>query len=123
MTKYYLWQTKVYEGYQPLMKVLEQALDRAQVGKGRERHADGDPFNQQLICWIPRKLGLGFNLGQVIKKVCEIQRLTTYEAQIAELLDCIVYLAAAIIVLQEEEQEKKSEEIRVGDANDIHTSM
>jgi len=119
MARYYLWQTKVYEGYQPLMKVLEQALDRAQLGKGQQRHADGKPFDQQLICWVPRKVGLGFNLGQVIKKVCEIGRLATYEAQIAELLDCIVYLAAAIIILQE----KEKGQMEVEDASDLHSSV
>jgi len=112
MIKYYLWQTKVYEGYQPLMRVLEQALDRAQLGKGRQRHADGAPFDQQLICWIPRRLGVGFNLGQVIKKVLEVKRVDSLEAKVAELLDCIVYLAAAIIVLEEENGE-----------NNLHSTM
>lgn len=102
--------SEVPEGYQALAGVLEDALDQAAYGKGKERHATGEPFDEQPICAITRRVGLGYPLGQAEKKIEESTRLGT-EAAIFELLGAINYLAAAIIVIGE--GDKKSEEERL----------
>lgn len=90
------------DNYASLRKVLMQALDQAQHGKGLERHANGLPFDQQIICVATREEGHGFTRGQVRKKIEEVKRLPTIDAQIRELLSVIVYAAADIIILEEE---------------------
>ena len=98
--------SEVPEGYQALDGVLEDALEQAAYGKGKERHATGEPFHEQPICAITRRLGLAYPLGQAEKKIEESQRLCD-DAAIFELLGAINYLAAAIIVIGE--GDKKSE--------------
>lgn len=88
--------------YFGLYNVLMQALSQAQDGKGKERHANDLPFEQQLICVATREEGHGFTRGQIRKKIEEVKRLSTVEAQINEMLSIIVYAAADIIVMQEE---------------------
>lgn len=90
-------------GYESLGKVLVAAVDQAAMGKGRERHAHpGESFDRQKICEITRRVGIGYPLGQAIKKAEESLRLG--EAGPAELLGAINYLAAAHIVLSERPQ-------------------
>jgi hypothetical protein len=92
----------VDNNYRSLKKVLMQAFEQASEGKGKERHASGDKFENQPICQIPRWQGdVSFNLGQAIKKCLEAPRLGR-DAQVRELLGAINYIAASIIVLQEE---------------------
>ena len=86
-------------GYEALHDVLQRAMDRSQRGKGRERHFSGEPFNRQKICEITRRVGLGFPLGQLEKKLDESERMAR-DAAVNELLDGIVYIAAAIIVME-----------------------
>ena len=88
--------------YTPLRMVLEQAYNRASSGKGRERHADEQPFVQQPIFAIPRALGGSQDplLFQAVKKIYESKRLPSPRDE-AELLDAIVYLAAAVILMRE----------------------
>lgn len=86
--------------YISLRYVLELAVDQAANGKGKERHANGEPFDQQKICKISRAVGVGFALGQAIKKAEESVRLNK-EAGLREILGAINYLAAAYIVLNE----------------------
>lgn len=94
-------------GYESLAAVLEQALEQAQNGKGRERHATGQPFDQQPIMTIADMVGPGYQLGQAIKKLQESQRLDI-SAAIAERLGAINYIAASIIHLwQQGEGEKQ----------------
>jgi hypothetical protein len=88
--------------YFSLYNVLMQALSQAQDGKGKERHANDLPFEQQIICLATREEGHGFTRGQIRKKIEEVKRLSTVEAQINEMLSIIVYAAADIIVMQEE---------------------
>jgi hypothetical protein len=90
----------VKKGYFPLFQVLNDALNQAQVGKGHERHADGQPFTDQPVLTITRAVGLGFPLGQAMKKIQECQRMDTDAAQ-RELLGAINYLAAAVLFLDE----------------------
>jgi len=89
------------EGYGPLSRVLTDALMQAAEGKGKERHATGEPFINQPIMSIARAVGEGYQLGQAIKKLIESQRLTTDRA-IAERLGAINYIAASILLLEEE---------------------
>ena len=86
--------------YISLRYVLELAVDQAANGKGKERHANGEPFDQQKICKISRAVGVGFALGQALKKVEESIRLDK-DAGLREILGAINYLAAAYIVLNE----------------------
>jgi hypothetical protein len=87
--------------YDSLSIVLMEAFNQAAYGKGKERHASGDPYEQQPCCSIARKVGVGFPLGQAMKKIEESLRLEG-ERGINELLGAINYIAAAIIVLREE---------------------
>ena len=92
---------RIQSGYESLAGVLQAALDQSQSGKGKERHATGDtPFLQQPICTIGRMTGIGYNVGQAMKKGQEAMRLPTERAQ-AELLGAIVYLASAYLLLGE----------------------
>jgi hypothetical protein len=87
------------EGYECLREVLVRAYDQAAKGKGDERHAQGDAFEDQPMQKLIDLYGVGFALGQSGKKAQESMRLTKDHA-IAELLGGIVYLAGAIINME-----------------------
>lgn len=89
------------DNYNSLAKVFDEAYLQASRGKGAERHSSGEAFNQQPICSISRQVGIGFALGQAVKKIFESQRLEG-ESGNRELLGAINYIAAAIIVRREE---------------------
>jgi len=85
------------ELYTKLSEVFDEAFEQASAGKGKERHAsEGVPFEEQPIGTITNYVGLGFPLGQAIKKITESQRLSPDMAR-AELLGAINYIALAII--------------------------
>lgn len=86
-------------GYEDLAAVLHRAFNQAAHGKGKERHANGEPFSRQVIQDMARRFGVGSLLGQAFKKSEESQRLPTDRA-VNELLGSIVYLAAAVIALE-----------------------
>lgn len=101
---------RVPDGYTSLCQVLTGAIQQASGGKGKERHAKpGEPFEKQKICEITRRVGLGYPLGQAIKKAEESLRLGDHG--LAELLGAINYLAAAYLVMEEEINHQKMEEI------------
>ena len=87
-------------GYETLAGVLRQAYAQAADGKGKERHANGNAFDEQLMTTINAMLGSvdGF-LYQAIKKTVEYKRLPKDRA-VAELLGAINYLAGAVIALE-----------------------
>lgn len=93
------------DGYDCLRAVFDQAVEQAARGKGRERHASGEPFDEQTIMQTTRAHGLGFATGQAEKKLRESHRLAEMEGgnarAVRELLGAINYTAAAIIRLQE----------------------
>lgn len=95
---------KICAGYEPLASVLQAALDQAQSGKGKERHANDREFERQPIMEIGRMVGLGYPTGQAQKKTQEavgmFNRGQTDSAE-AELLGAINYLAAAILLIRE----------------------
>lgn len=83
-------------GYESLAGVLREAYAQAAAGKGRERHANNLPFNEQTIMESTRAHGVGFAAGQAEKKARESRRMDTDPA-VRELLGAIVYLAAAVL--------------------------
>lgn len=87
-------------GYAALADVLTRALEQASAGKGAQRHAQGQAFEQQPMQQLIKLYGVGFALGQAAKKAQEAQRLPTVERQVAELLGAINYLAGAVIALE-----------------------
>ena len=98
---------EVRHGYKILAKVLVDALDQAQWGKGAKRHSSGgvglNNFQSQPLLEITRRLGLGFPLGQAVKKVYESQQGGLDKlASRAELHGAIIYIAAAILHLEVE---------------------
>jgi hypothetical protein len=80
---------------------MQSALEQASKGKGRERHAsEGEAYEDQIICEVARRVGLGYPLGQAVKKIYESQRLGG-DAGVQELLGALNYIAAAVIVMRE----------------------
>jgi hypothetical protein len=83
------------EGYERLAEVLDAALHQASGGKGKERHANDEPFHEQQIVTYGKWLhSTDFQVGQACKKAIESKRLPR-ERAINELL------GAAVIVLEE----------------------
>ena len=87
--------------YRKLSDVLQQAFEHASNGKGKERHASEEAFEDQPIMWIEKHFK-SFQLGQAVKKMHESQRLPNDRA-VAELLGAINYIAAKIITLRGQE--------------------
>lgn len=83
-------------GYELLASVLQRAYDQAAKGKGKERHASNDAFENQVMQDGARRFGVGALLFQAFKKSEESQRLPV-DRGVAELLGAIVYLAGAVI--------------------------
>ena len=54
--------------YDSLHKVLLAAYNQAANGKGKERHQlnNEEPFENQKICEIARRLSVDYNLGQAV---------------------------------------------------------
>ena len=90
--------------YAGLGRALGAAYNQAAAGKGKERHANGQPFGRQPIMEISRMVGPGYALGQAMKKSQEAGRMLSREehdrAQ-AELLGAINYLAACWLYVEE----------------------
>jgi len=98
-------EVEVQDEYESLWSVLRQALEQAQDGKGKERHAQGLPFDKQPIMNIPRLQNSDIGLMyQAIKKLQESQRMEKDPA-IRERLGAINYIAASILWLKEKEVE------------------
>ena len=97
-----VWYQSVNYGYEGLALVLKDALEQAQSGKGAERHGEHGTFSEQPVMTVTEQVGLGFPLGQAMKKIIESQRTgITPEAAKAERLGAIVYIAAAILADKE----------------------
>lgn len=93
---------EAFDGYNKLQDIFQLALKRAAVGKGKIRHATGEPFEQQQICADLRGTDMSAATFQIRKKAKEILRLSKKIDKVNELLDCCVYAGAAVIVLMEE---------------------
>lgn len=91
--------------YELLKAVLEDAYEQAAFGKGKDRHANGKPFDRQPILEIGRMVGVGYQTGQAMKKCQEATGMIARgnrEAAIAELLGAINYCAAAVLLIREQ---------------------
>lgn len=89
-------------GYECLADILDAALMQAAEGKGAERHAGDRPFATQPMQEITRMVGVGFPLGQAMKKAQEAGTMASRgqtDAARRELLGAINYLAGAVLAL------------------------
>lgn len=90
-----------YKGYEQLEAILNEALEQAAAGKGKERHANERSFEDQPMQLISKLTGDNHGLAfQAIKKVQESLRLPDDRAE-RELLGAINYIAGMIIYLRE----------------------
>lgn len=85
--------------YESLRHVMWEAYDHATIGKGEIRHGDDKEFGEQISGVITHLVGVGYPLGQALKKHNESQRLAK-EAAINELFGAINYLYLAILELE-----------------------
>lgn len=93
---------KVEKGYEVVADILQQALDQAQSGKGKERHGHGLPFTEQKIMAISRALRTDGGLAyQVEKKIQEGREFDNLEQLERELFGAIIYTVAMIIYHRE----------------------
>lgn len=91
-------------GYEALGEELNAAYVQSSLGKGKERHANGRPFDRQPIMELGRLYGPGFAAGQAAKKTQEaLGMLARGEtaAALAELHGAIVYVAAVAALVRE----------------------
>ena len=100
------------DNYSELKRVLGMAYNQAAEGKGKERHANGEKFEDQPIMTIAKGHGLGYQTGQAAKKLQEahtLLKLRGKHAAIQEILGAINYAAAAVLLIEqmEDEGEKK----------------
>lgn len=92
--------------YVTLREVLRAAYDQAAHGKGKERHARGNPFESQHMQTISQLLdserGMAF---QAIKKLTEGLDLQDPDARERELLGAINYIAGIVVYWRLQAQE------------------
>jgi hypothetical protein len=93
------------DNYVTLRAILDGAFAQASTGKGKERHARDLPFERQPMLETTRLVGVGFPLGQAIKKAGEAAGMIKrgqYDAAEAECLGAINYLAGAVAWMREQ---------------------
>jgi len=94
--------------YSSLEAVLKDALSQANSGKGVERHANNNNFEDQVICVVGRLLKghrYAAHAYQAIKKTIEAGRLYDIKGKDAaynEILGAINYLSALAIMIKED---------------------
>lgn len=96
--------------YSKLRAVLDAAYSHAAREKGEERHANGRAFEDQPMMTITRDVGLGFPLGQAMKKAQEAGGMADRGDLLAaekECLGAINYLAGAVIRLREMAEQRR----------------
>lgn len=88
-------------GYERLAMVLKAAHDQAAYGKGKERHANDQPFHQQRMQGLSELVDSPHGMSyQACKKIVEGLQMPELERQVKELLGAIVYTAGIIVFLQ-----------------------
>jgi hypothetical protein len=90
------------KSYRKLEEILKAAYEQAANGKGKERHANGKPWEEQPMNTIANEEGIAFLTGQAKKKVGEARKLPV-DMAIKEYLGAIVYLCGAIYYLETHE--------------------
>ena len=99
---------EVDKSYDSLKNVLQDAAAQSESGKGRERHANNNKYEDQVICVVQRLLQdhpFGGHAYQIIKKTIEAGRLYKIkgkEAAYQEILGAINYCAAMNILIKED---------------------
>lgn len=91
-------------GYDTLATELNAAFRQSSEGKGKERHANGRPFDRQPIMEMGRLFGPGFAAGQATKKMQEALGMLARgenDRALAEVHGAIVYAAALASLLRE----------------------
>lgn len=93
---------EIAAGYESLAEVLRLALEQAQGGKGKERHATEQPFVEQPSMADARLLGVAGPVFQARKKLLEAAKCCEVapERAVADLLGAIVYAAMAVLVIE-----------------------
>lgn len=90
--------------YDTLKGILAEAANQAEFGKGKERHANGEPWDDQLINFLSR---FDFCTGQAIKKLIESHDFFhangNNQGAIDENLGAINYIAARINYLKKQD--------------------
>ncbi len=84
----------------PYRHQLMRAYKMVAEGKGQQRHGAGRAWNDQPIMTISRSVGVGFPLGQALKKIEESTRMAD-DAAVNELLGSIGYICAAVQAIEE----------------------
>lgn len=100
---------QVKDGYECVAKVLQRALDQTQSGKGKERHATAEPFEDQKIMHGARFCGLASMSFQVFKKITEAQRQAEggdYTGAYVNIEGAIIYAVAQFIRTEEMEKQR-----------------
>ena len=103
--------------YKTLKDVLNDAEYQASGGKGKERHAANNNFEEQVICSVQRLLyrhPFGGDAYQVIKKIIEAGRLYDthgWETAYKETLGAINYAGAMGHLIKEYGQKEQSENL------------
>lgn len=96
---------KQRDDYSGLYSVLMDALDQACNGKGKERHANDKPFEEQPMQTHCDALGSPQGMAyQVMKKTAEAMGMADPAHQIRELLGAINYAAGMIIWINRNNQ-------------------
>jgi len=93
-----------------LQRVAKEALDQCLSGKGKERHGEDGALEHQPIWSIAGNVGLGFPIGQAMKKLMEL-RVHNGKAWRREALGAVVYTLFGIM-LHDHLEQKNSEEDR-----------
>lgn len=96
------------DGYEKLTDVLQAAHNQAAHGKGKDRHANGQPFHEQRMQAISKLIkspkGMEF---QAIKKLTEGMQFDDHDRREAELLGAINYIAGIVIYFRESKDENQ----------------
>lgn len=91
--------------YADLVDILLEAYQQAAHGKGKERHANARAFSDQPILSIGTMVGMGYPLGQAMKKLQESRTLLKLDGgqhrAFAEILGAMVYAAAAAMLVRD----------------------
>ena len=87
--------------YGRLVYALSLAYDEAAFGKGKERHANNKPFEEQTMMVANRVTAGGFSWGQIFKKIQEIPNIKDFDLRKAEMVSIIVYAAGWVLWFEE----------------------
>lgn len=81
---------EIPKGYELMLEAFKAALERAAVGKGRQRHAkhDNQPLEEQDIYLFSHD----WRTDQVAKKAREIRNIRGKRDKANEALDIIIYI-------------------------------